>query len=166
MFAIRLVKTALVASTALFALLVAYNNLADYDTNYAFVRHTLSMDTIFPSSTLKGRAITSPTLWALGYWSIIAAEAATGLVLAYGAFRLARALRAPASVFAAAKPYVVVGVGLGFLVWFTGFMVVGGEWFQMWQSQTWNGQQAAFRFYVTLMAVGIFVSMKDGELEA
>jgi predicted small integral membrane protein len=31
MFAIRLVKTVMVASTALFALLVAYNNLADYD---------------------------------------------------------------------------------------------------------------------------------------
>jgi predicted small integral membrane protein len=73
------------------------------------------------------------------------------------------AMRAPAAVFAAAKPYVVIGVGLGFLVWFTGFMVVGGEWFLMWQSKTWNGQQAAFRFYMTLLAVGIFVSLRDGE---
>jgi len=163
MLAIRLVKTAMVASTALFALLVAYNNLADYDSNYEFVRHTLSMDTTFPDNALKGRAITSPTLWALAYWSIILAEAATGLVLAFGAFRLMLALRAPAAVFAAAKPYVVIGVGLGFLVWFTGFMVVGGEWFLMWQSKTWNGQQAAFRFYMTLLAVGIFVSLRDGE---
>src|SRR5882672_11453163 len=50
MFAIRLVKTAMVASTALFALLVAYNNLADYNSNYEFVRHTLSMDTTFPDN--------------------------------------------------------------------------------------------------------------------
>jgi predicted small integral membrane protein len=164
MFAIRLVKTAMVASTALFALLVAYNNLADYDSNYEFVRHTLSMDTTFPDNALKGRAITSPTLWMLAYWSIILAEAATGLVLAYGAFRLMRALRAPAAVFAAAKPYVATGVGLGFLVWFAGFMIVGGEWFLMWQSRTWNGQEAAFRFYMTLMAVGIFVCLKDGEV--
>lgn len=163
MFAIRVVKTAMVASTALFALLVAYNNLADYNSNYEFVRHTLSMDTTFPDNALKGRAITSPALWALAYWSIILAEAATGLVLAFGAFRLMLALRAPAVVFAAAKPYVVIGVGLGFLVWFTGFMVVGGEWFLMWQSKTWNGQQAAFRFYMTLLAVGIFVSLRDGE---
>jgi len=163
MLAIRLVKTAMVASAALFALLVAYNNLADYNSNYEFVRHTLSMDTTFPDNALKGRAITSPTLWALAYWSIILAEAATGLVLALGAFRLMLAWRAPAAVFAAAKPYVVIGVGLGFLVWFTGFMVVGGEWFLMWQSKTWNGQQAAFRFYMTLLAVGIFVSLRDGE---
>ena len=163
MLAIRLVKTAMVASTALFALLVAYNNLADYDSNSEFVRHTLSMDTTFPDNALKSRAITSPVLWALAYWSTILAEAVTGLVLALGAFRLMLALRAPAAVFAAAKPYVVIGVGLGFLVWFTGFMVVGGEWFLMWQSKTWNGQQAAFRFYMTLLAVGIFVSLRDGE---
>jgi predicted small integral membrane protein len=165
MFAIRLVKTAMVASVALFALLVAYNNVADYGSNYEFVRHTLSMDTTFPDNALKGRAITSPTLWTFGYWAIIAAEAATGLVLGYAALRMMLALGAPAAVFAAAKPYVVMGVGLGFLLWFTGFMVVGGEWFLMWQSKTWNGQQPAFFFYMTLMAVGIFVCLKDGDLD-
>src|SRR5882672_6192281 len=80
MLAIRLVKTAMVASAALFALLVAYNNLADYNSNYEFVRHTLSMDTTFPDNALKVRAITSPALWAGAYWSIILAEAATGRV--------------------------------------------------------------------------------------
>lgn len=24
-----------------------------------------------------------------------------------------------------------------------GFLVIAGEWFAMWQSQTWNGQRAA-----------------------
>ena len=43
-------------------------------------------------------------------------------------------------------------------------MVVGGEWFAMWQSQLWNGQQAAFRFYVTLLAVLVFVNQDDPEL--
>ncbi len=31
------------------------------------------------------------------------------------------------------------------MVWLTGFVVISGEWFQMWQSSQWNGQQAAFR---------------------
>jgi predicted small integral membrane protein len=44
-------------------------------------------------------------------------------------------------------------------------MVVGGEWFAMWQSKLWNGQEAAFRFYVTLLGVLIFVSQEDPELE-
>ena len=162
MFAIRLVKTTMVASVALFALLTAYNNVADYGSNYEFVRHTLSMDTTFPGNALKGRAITSPAAWTLAYWVIILTEATVGIVLAFAAWRLARSLRQPAS-FNAAKPYVVIGVGLGFLLWFTGFMVVGGEWFLMWQSREWNGQAAAFRFYMTLLAVGIFVSLPDGD---
>lgn len=163
MFAIRLVKTAMVASTALFALLVAFNNLADYNSNYEFVRHTLSMDTTFPDNALKGRAITSPSVWTLAYGAIILAEAAIGLVLAFAAFRLAWTSRASSAAFNAAKQYVAIGVGLGFLLWFTGFVVVGGEWFLMWQSKTWNGVESAFRFYMTLLAVGIFVGLPDGE---
>lgn len=166
MLAVRLMKTAMVASVALFALLVAYNNLADYGSNYTFVRHTLSMDTTFPDNALKGRAIVSPVAWTAAYWLIILTEALTGGVLAIAAFRLVFGLRAPAERFNAAKRYVALGVGLGFLLWFTGFMVVGGEWFLMWQSKTWNGQEAAFRFYITLLAVGIFVGQPDAELDS
>jgi len=164
MLAIRLVKVAMVASTALFALLVAFDNLADYGSNYEFVRHTLSMDTTFPGNALIGRAITQPALWSIGYWLIILTEAAVGLTLAFAAVQLAVNARAGASRFNAVKKFAVVGAGLGFLLWFTGFMVVGGEWFAMWQSKTWNGQEPAFRFYMTLLAVIIFVSQPDGEL--
>jgi len=166
MLSTRLVKVVMVASTAAFALLVTANNLVDYGSNYAFVQHTLSMDTVFPDSVLKGRAIADPALWSAAYWLIIAAEAATGIVLAVAALDLVRTLRAPAAAFNAAKQFVAIGVGLGFLLWFTGFMVVGGEWFAMWQSRTWNGQEAAFRFYITLLAVLIFVNQPDGELRA
>ncbi|WP_428552946.1 DUF2165 family protein [Reyranella sp.] len=163
--AVRFVKIAMVAATAVFALLVAFNNIVDYGTNYEFVRHTLSMDTTFPGNALKGRAITSPTLWTIAYWLIIAAEAVTGLVLAWAAIRLAVVVRSGAEIFNAAKSLVLVGAGLGFLLWFGGFMVVGGEWFAMWQSKTWNGQEPAFRFYVSLLAVAIFVNQPDGELK-
>lgn len=71
----------------------------------------------------------------------------------------------PARPFNTAKSLVMVGCGIGFLLWFTGFMVVGGEWFAMWQSKTWNGQTAAFHFYMTLLGVMIFVNQPDGELE-
>ena len=161
----RLVRTAMVASTALFAGLVAVDNVIDYGTNQEFVRHTLSMDTTNPGNALMGRAITNPMLWTLAYWGIIAAEATTGILLAVAGIRLAANLRAPAARFNAAKAYVVLGVGFGFLLWFGGFMVVGGEWFAMWQSKTWNGLQPAFRFYATLMLVLIFVNQPDGELD-
>jgi predicted small integral membrane protein len=44
-------------------------------------------------------------------------------------------------------------------------MVIAGEWFAMWQSKDWNAQQASFRFYVTVLAVLIFLNMQDGELK-
>jgi predicted small integral membrane protein len=72
-------------------------------------------------------------------------------------------VRAPAGRFNAAKSAVVLGVGLGFLLWFTGFMVIGGEWFAMWQSKEWNGVPSAFRFDVVLLLVLIFVMQPDSD---
>jgi predicted small integral membrane protein len=62
MLAIRIAKAALVAAVALLASLVSFGNLTDYGTNFAFVQHVLSMDTIYPFSTIRYRAITNPAL--------------------------------------------------------------------------------------------------------
>jgi predicted small integral membrane protein len=86
------------------------------------------------------------------------------LVLGIAAVALLRHLRSDGARFNSAKRFVLTGATLGFLVWFFGFMVVGGEWFQMWQSQKWNGQEGAFRFYLTILAVLIFVNQEDGDL--
>jgi predicted small integral membrane protein len=160
----RIAKVVMVASLALFALLVTFDNLTDYDTNYKFVRHVLSMDTTFPANALLYRRITSPALWQAAYAMIIAGEGLTGVALAVAAISLARHLRANDFHFNQAKRFAVIGAASGFLVWFFGFMVVGGEWFSMWQSPLWNGQEAAFRFYMTILAVLIFVSQPDGDL--
>jgi hypothetical protein len=72
--------------------------------------------------------------------------------------------RQRADVFNRAKTYVIAASTLAFLVWFFGFMVVAGEWFAMWQSATWNGQEAAFRFYVAVLAVLIFINQLDVDL--
>jgi len=84
---IRLAKVAVIAALAAFALIVAYNNGFDYNSNYQFVRHVLSMDTTFPDSALRPRAIDSETLCA-AYAVIISTEASTGLLLALGDARL------------------------------------------------------------------------------
>ena len=157
----RIVKIVMVGSLALFAGLVTFDNLIDYETNYAFVRHVLSMDTTLPGNALMHRSIASPSLWRAAYALIIAGEGATALGFAAGATFLLRHLRSQTACFNRAKGLTAVAAGLGFLVWFFGFMVIGGEWFQMWQSPRWNGQEAAFRFYLTILAVLIFVMQKD-----
>jgi predicted small integral membrane protein len=165
MIAVRAAKAATVAAIALFASLVTFGNLTDYDTNLAFVQHVLSMDTIFPSSAIQYRAITNPALQELAYAVIIAAEAVTAVLCWIGAAALARRLHADAGTFNRAKSFAVVGLTLGFLLWHVGFMVIGGEWFGMWESQHWNGVPSAFRFLMTCIAVLIFVVIPDQELD-
>lgn len=164
MIAARYAKIVMVFGLAVFGLLVAFDNMIDYPSNFAFVQHVLSMDTVFPGNTLKWRAITAPPLHHAAYIAIIVAELLTGLCFLACAVRLLTNIRAPAAAFHRAKAIGVVGATLGFATWFIGFMVVGGEWFAMWQSPQWNGQESAFRFYMTLMAVLIFLMQPDGEL--
>lgn len=157
----RLAKAIICLPLAAFGLLVAMDNVIDYGTNYAFVQHVFSMDTTFPGNGLMGRAVTDPSIWRLGYAAIIAGEALTGACFLVAGIALLAALRAPAARFERAKAWAVAGGVLGFLVWFLGFAVIGGEWFQMWQSPTWNGQQSAFRFTMTILAVVIFITQPE-----
>ena len=113
MIAIRAAKAATVAAIALLASLVTFGNLTDYGTNLAFVQHVLSMDTIFPWSTIGYRAITNPTLQHAAYAIIITAEAATALLCWIGATALVRGLYADADAFNRAKIPAVAGLTLG-----------------------------------------------------
>ena len=157
---LRLCKSIICLLLAIFALLVCLNNLLDYNSNYAFVRHTLSMDTVFPSNTLKYRAILDPFVWSLAYGLIIFAEFLTGALLLIGAIWLFKNIHSPLA-FNKAKNWVYLGCLVGFLLWFFGFIVIGGEWFCMWQSEQWNGVEAAFRFVVIIMLSFLFIAMPE-----
>jgi predicted small integral membrane protein len=160
----RLTKIVMCFALGVFCLLVAFDNVFDYGTNYSFVQHVLSMDTTFPGNGLRYRAITNPLAWQLAYAAIITAEAFTGVLFVGGAIRLLRVRTAPAADFNREKGYAIAGCAMAFLIWFLGFTVVGGEWFAMWESKVWNGQETAFRFYATALAVLIFLNQPDGEI--
>lgn len=151
---IRLCKTILVASVALLFSLFALGNITDYGSNWAFVQHVMSMDTIFPDSTLRWRAITDPTLQTAVYWSIIAWQVLTAIVLWVGAARMLAA--SSTERFKATKPTAATGLTMAMLLYAVGFVAIGGEWFAMWQYEQWNGQDAAFRF-ITLAGIVLVV---------
>ncbi|WP_219266490.1 DUF2165 family protein [Pseudomonas sp. Xaverov 259] len=157
----RYAKIILTLALAAFATLVAFNNITDYGSNFAFVQHVLSMDTTFPNNAAMYRAITTPWMWHAAYALIILGEALTAMLLARGALSLWRARHAGGAEFNRAKAGATAGLALGFVVWFFGFMVVGGEWFLMWQSHQWNGQEAAFKFYMAILGVLIFLNQPE-----
>jgi predicted small integral membrane protein len=63
--------------------------------------------------------------------------------------------------FHASKNWAVAGIIIGILIWFVGFEVIGGEWFAMWQSATWNGLAAAERVLGFLVLVLLLLHFKD-----
>lgn len=157
----RMSKIALTAGIALFFSLVALDNIVDYPTNYAFVEHVLSMDTLPEDSPLRVRALTDPAIHRAFYLTIIGWEAITAVLCWIGAFRLMRVLLAEAARFNKAKSIATLGLLLGCLLWLVAFLCVGGEWFAMWQSPTWNGQTAAFRMFTVTGIVLIFLHQPD-----
>ncbi|HKF49333.1 MAG TPA: DUF2165 domain-containing protein [Terracidiphilus sp.] len=146
----RIAKLALVAAVASYYTLVVFNNITDFGSNYEFVRHVLMMDSTFPGNHGLWRAINSPSIHLVFYLGIIAWEAITGVLLWWGSIALLRALCRDAHTFQCAKRISVAGLTLSMLMWLVAFLTIGGEWFLMWQSRLWNGQDAAFRMFAVV----------------
>jgi Predicted small integral membrane protein (DUF2165) len=100
------------AACRFFCLLVTFDNITDYGTNYLFVQHVMSMDTTYPGNALMYRSITNPVLWRAAYAAIIVAEGITGILYLAGAIRLFQARNAPAARFNRAKTYVIAASAL------------------------------------------------------
>jgi predicted small integral membrane protein len=140
----------LVALNGLYVLIVAFGNITDFGTNQAFVHHVLSMDTTNfgkPQGTdldpdVMWRAITSPVIQNIAYVGLIAWEVATAAVL-LGAVVLW--IRERGRGYVKARRLSSIGLAMLLLLFFGGFIVAGGEWFQMWTSTAWNGEDPAFR---------------------
>ncbi|WP_093468451.1 DUF2165 domain-containing protein [Streptomyces melanosporofaciens] len=136
----------LTGTIALYIALVAFGNITDFDSNQQFVRHVLAMDTTFKDEDLMWRAIDSTALQDTAYVAIIAWETLAALVL----------LAATALWFAGpsadrvrrARQASTVGLLMLMLLFGAGFIGIGGEWFAMWQSEKWNGLEAATRVFM------------------
>jgi predicted small integral membrane protein len=160
-FLFRLAKIVSVAAIGLFALLVVIGNTTDYYSNYFFVEHVLKMDTTFPGSHLHYRSINNPILFHAGYIMIILLEGFMAFCCIKGSWSMIRNIKNDGAVFHASKNWAVAGIIIGILIWFVGFEVIGGEWFAMWQSATWNGLAAAERVLGFLLLVLILLHFKD-----
>ena len=160
---LRSIKTLLVFGVAIFYSLVVFNNITDYGSNYQFVRHVLMMDSTFPGNRGMWRAMNSPALHTAFYVSIIVWETLTMALCWWGGACLARALGGSASEFHRAKRLAIVALTLSLLMWLIAFLAVGGEWFLMWQSRNWNGQDAAFRMFTVVGIVLLLLVQEDAD---
>jgi len=162
---LRLAKVLLLAAVAFFYTLVVFNNITDYGSNYQFVHHVLLMDSTFSDNHGMWRAIHPVLTHKVFYDGIIAWEALTMILCWAGCARLLRMLRKPAEVFHIAKNVAICGLMFSLLMWLVAFLSVGAEWFLMWQSKTWNGQEAAFRMFMVVAVILIFLALPEREAQ-
>jgi predicted small integral membrane protein len=160
---LRTSKVMLVFGVALFYSLVVLNNTTDYNSNYQFIRHVLMMDSTLPGNNAMWRAMNSPVWHTIFYFSIITWESTTMVLAWWGGVNMARSLRAPAAAFNQAKKLAIAALTVSLLIWLVAFLSVGGEWFLMWQSKTWNGQDAAFRMLTVVGLVLLVVLQPDAD---
>ncbi len=73
-------------------------------------------------------------------------------------------MKSDAITFHTNKKWSIAGLIIGIIIWFFGFEVVGGEWFSMWQSSTWNGLESADRIVTFVVLILILLQFKDEEL--
>jgi len=163
---LRTAKLLLVLAVAFYYSLVVFNNVTDYNSNYQFVRHILMMDSTPPGNQVMWRALNSPAWHTVFYLSIITWEATTMVLSWWGGIRLARTLRGSAVAFNQAKTVAIAALTLSLMMWLGAFLTVGGEWFLMWQSKMWNGQDAAFRMFTVIGIVLLLVALPESEGQA
>ena len=163
---IRASKALLLLALGLYYTLLVFNNTNDYNSNLTFVRHVLLMDTTFPGNNGLWRAIHAPAVPLLFFITIVCWETVTGVLLWWAGFRLIRNLHSSAATFNAAKKLGVMGLTLSLLMWLSAFLTVGNEWFLMWQSKQWSGEQVADHMFAIAGIILLYLVMPDAEGQA
>jgi predicted small integral membrane protein len=162
---LRAAKILLITAVAFFYTVVVFNNCTDYGSNYQFVHHVLLMDSTLPGNHGMWRSIHPIWMQKTFYDGIILWEAVTMLLCWGGSMAMMRSLRANAEAFHMSKRIAIIGLTLSLLMWLTAFLTVGAEWFLMWQSHAWNGQEAAFRMFAVVSLVLILVALPEQDVQ-
>jgi predicted small integral membrane protein len=163
---IRASKALLLLALAFYYTLLVFNNTNDYNSNLTFVKHVLEMDTTFPGNHGMWRAVHSPAIDMVFFVTIVIWESAIGILLWFAGIRMLSHLRSSVLSFNAAKELAVVGLTLSLLMWLTAFLSVGSEWFLMWQSKQWSGQQVADHMFAVVGIILLYIVMPDQENQA
>lgn len=133
----------------------AINNTFDFNTNYEFVKHVLSMDTTFNPNSI--RAIHNESIHLLAYLGIIGWQYLTFGVGVLG-------LKEYHSI--GRVKFINASLMMAITLYFFGYIIVASEWFMMWQSSKWNGKNTAFMFTMLLILILNLINSRHEDIEA
>ncbi len=158
---IRLVQITVAALAGIYLFLVGMNNILDYDVNFEFAKQVMGMKDLFESNDLdEWRGISQTWVIHLFYISIIILEISGGSLAIKGVTDLIKNRRSETVIFIQKKKLAILGILIGLILWAGVFLIVAGEWFQMWQSKVWNAQETAFDLSI-LFGVFMLILLKE-----
>jgi predicted small integral membrane protein len=144
-----------------YMMLVCFNNITDYGSNFEFVSKVSAMEDVFSREKTGWRAIQNNTLHHVMYISVILVELAVAALLMLGSIKMINNYKATATEFNASKKLTITGLASAMLLFFVFFITIAGEWFLMWQSEQWNAQQTAFSLTTIFLLALIFMNQDE-----
>lgn len=159
----RVLASLVVLMAAAYYLVVATDNITNpvnpTGSNWPFVQGVLSGDGTAPGNGFEWRFIDADWFHGLAYAGIIIGETVAAIALIGGGI-LGLRRSADSAMWERSQRWTLVGAFFGLMVFFFGFIVVGGNWFVMYQNAKWNGLEPAFQNTVTtLLAVLLVVGV-------
>ncbi len=159
---IRYLKIILVIFVGLSGFFFVAGNIANWNAGLELVGYVLSMEghEIYNSHIFP--PVTNSVMVTIAYLIILTGEFLVGALSLKGAWDLWSARNESAETFNASKTNAILGPGMAMVVWFGGFIVIGGVLLQMWQTKIGAGSfHDAFIFAVIGGLVLLFVNNKD-----
>ena len=150
-----------VLMAAAYYLVVAFDNITNptnpTGSNWPFVEGVLSGEGTPPDNGFEWRFIDATWFQVLAYIGIIAGETVAGILLVIGGVL---GLRRSGTIagWERGQRWTLLGGSVGLLVFFFGFIVVGGNWFVMYENSKWNGLEPAFQNTVTTLLAMVLVA--------
>ena len=144
------------------ALIYIAQNLANAEAAHQSIMYVMSGTDhqAYPDSF--GPKFTNPLIGWIAVAIIFALECATGLVLAKGALDMWRARNQDNETFRESLKWAQIGCGIGVLVWFGLFGVVGAAFFQMWQTAIGGASMdGAFQLFVSCAITLLFLNQPE-----
>ncbi|MDA3005855.1 MAG: DUF2165 domain-containing protein [Actinomycetota bacterium] len=157
----RIVAALVVLMAAAYYLVVAFDNITNptnpTGSNWPFVEGVLSGEGTPPDNGFEWRFIDATWFQVLAYIGIIAGETIAGILLLAGGILGLRRSRTAAG-WEPGQRWTLIGGAVGLMVFFLGFIVVGGNWFVMYENSKWNGLEPAFQNTVTTLLAMLLVA--------
>lgn len=160
--AARYLKIVFVTLIGVMAMLYGIQNIINLDQAFGLTSYLVGMRDHLQYPASIAIPVESAFVVGMALGGMIMGEIACGLLSLRGAWDLWARRTAPGEDFNSAKKFALLGCGVGVVVWMGFSFVIGGAYFQMWQTEIGSmSMNTAFQIFMACFAVLLFVNMRD-----